>query len=104
MDIFVHLAKLEPFGLVISEAMMCGTGVIATDTGAARDAIINKTNGYLINNENYKDIINGIEYIIGNKVTISKNARDSALKLFSVNKMYGNHINTYNKFLIQYSR
>ena len=38
----------EAFGLVITEALSCGTAVIAFDVGAARDAIDHGRSGYLV--------------------------------------------------------
>ncbi|OGH17795.1 MAG: hypothetical protein A3C22_00505 [Candidatus Levybacteria bacterium RIFCSPHIGHO2_02_FULL_37_10] len=40
----------EPFGLVLIEAMSCGTPVIAYPNGAVPEIIENGVNGYLVNN------------------------------------------------------
>ncbi|MGI8848204.1 MAG: glycosyltransferase family 4 protein [Candidatus Dormibacteria bacterium] len=39
----------EPFGLVMAEAMACGTPVIALPAGAARELVIHGINGFLVN-------------------------------------------------------
>ena len=41
----------EPFGLVVIEAMACGTPVIAMSRGAMPEIIKNGINGYLVNDE-----------------------------------------------------
>lgn len=37
----------EPFGIVMAEALACGTPVIAFERGAAKEVVINGTNGWL---------------------------------------------------------
>ena len=50
MDVCVHASiEPEPFGLVITEAMVCGIPVIASDRGAPREIITDGENGYLVN-------------------------------------------------------
>ncbi|MBK9421156.1 MAG: glycosyltransferase [Flavobacteriales bacterium] len=39
LDLYLHAAALEPFGLVYAETMMNGVPVVSTRTGAALDAI-----------------------------------------------------------------
>ena len=41
----------EPFGLVPIESMMCGTPVIAHNSGGPRETVIHNQNGFLYNNE-----------------------------------------------------
>lgn len=45
-DSFVHPARVEPWGVTVNEAMICGAVVISADTvGAAKDLIINGETG-----------------------------------------------------------
>ncbi|MGI4751815.1 MAG: glycosyltransferase [Janthinobacterium lividum] len=37
----------EPFGIVMAEALACGTPVIALNRGAAKEVVLNGTNGWL---------------------------------------------------------
>ena len=41
----------EPFGMVMVEALACGTPVIAFPQGAARELVIDETTGFLVENE-----------------------------------------------------
>jgi len=41
----------EPFGMVIVEALACGTPVIAFPEGAARELVLNRKTGFLVDNE-----------------------------------------------------
>ena len=42
----------EPFGLVMAEAMACGTPVIVFDQGSAREVVKDKKTGFIVNNIN----------------------------------------------------
>lgn len=57
-DFFIHASTIETFGVVVAEALMCGTPVICSNVGALAD-LINETNGVLCDNniENWKDAI-----------------------------------------------
>ena len=50
-QLLINLSYNESFGLVISEAMACGTPVLATKTDGACAQIINGVNGFLIEND-----------------------------------------------------
>jgi glycosyltransferase involved in cell wall biosynthesis len=46
-DVFVFPSKTDTFGIVILEAMACGTPVASYDVTGPRDQIINGVNGYM---------------------------------------------------------
>lgn len=97
MNIFLHAAHFEPFGLVIAEAMLNGTPVVSTRTGAAADAVISGEHGYLCD---YGDIPAMTEAIL--KLTDSELAQtmgrkciSRATELFSIETGYENHLKIY---------
>lgn len=53
----------EPFGLVIIEAMACGTPVIAFNRGSASEIIVDGKNGFLIEPDNIDALAKAIEKI-----------------------------------------
>lgn len=48
LDVFVSASRIEAFGLVIGEAMACGTAVVATETQGAREIIEDRETGLLV--------------------------------------------------------
>ncbi len=48
LDIFVSASRVEPFGLVMVEAMACGLPVVATATGGAREIVEDGVTGKLV--------------------------------------------------------
>lgn len=51
-DIYIHVAKYEPLGLVLIEAMASGLPVVTLDGGGNRDLIEEGENGFMIYDEN----------------------------------------------------
>jgi glycosyltransferase involved in cell wall biosynthesis len=98
MNIFLHAAKYEPFGLVIAEAMLNGVPVVATKTGAALDAIDHLETGYLCDYDSINDIQEGLEFMILDMKNpkIGENGKIKAEKLFAIEVMYENHLKIYN--------
>lgn len=45
---FIYAPILEPFGLVVLEAMACGTPVVAVKEGGVRESVIDGVTGWLI--------------------------------------------------------
>jgi glycosyltransferase involved in cell wall biosynthesis len=97
MDVFLHSAHYEPFGLVIAEAMLNGIPVVSTRTGAAADAVISGEHGYLCS---YGDTPSLAESIL--KLTdanlaaaMGKKCITRAEELFSIETGYRNHLKIY---------
>ena len=61
-DIFIFPSHFESFGKVIIESLACGTPVIANNRFGAKDIISHKKDGFLVNNQNLNDYIDGINY------------------------------------------
>ena len=64
--VFVHLQRIQPFGLVFTEAMSCGTPVIACKPGAPEEVIKDGETGFLINEYNGDELIKFLEIILDN--------------------------------------
>ncbi len=98
MDIYLHAASNEPFGLVIPEAMLNGVPVVSTSTGASRDAIKSGENGFLVSSPNGELIAEGIRFMLGNnRKQIGEAGRATALEMFTLETMWKNHLALYEK-------
>lgn len=96
MDIYLHNAFMEPFGFVIAEAMAAGVPVVSTPTGAARDAIEHKVNGWLGEYNNPRSLMEGIEYFYSLKVHRPFSpTQETAKRLFSFERMYEDYKKIY---------
>ncbi len=59
----INVSYNESFGLVMCEAMACGTPVIATDTDGASAQVTNNKNGFLLDNSDSWLDKNGAEHL-----------------------------------------
>lgn len=81
---------VEPFGMVMIEAMGCGAPVISFDKGAAKELILNEETGYLVRDE--AEMIEAMKYV-GN---ISRAAcRQHVLKNFSARASAQGYLKIY---------
>ncbi len=86
MDVFVMPSLQETTSLSIMEAMACGTPVITTPVGIAKEHIIEKENGMSFPFRNSFVLSMKIEMLIKNKELrerLGKNARNTIIKNFS---------------------
>lgn len=82
----------EPFGLVMAEAISCGTPVITLANGAASEIVENGVTGFVCYSE--LDLVNACMNI----GEISRDAcRKSALSYFSIERMAADYVKIYKK-------
>jgi len=100
-DIYLHAALNEPFGFVIAEAMMYGVPVISTNTGAARDAIKHKGNGFLIYDRTPKKITQAIMEVLemNDYKSMGEKGEKTAREMYHFDVMWGNYIALYKRVL-----
>lgn len=82
-QLLINLSYNESFGLVISEAMACGTPVIATKTDGSCAQIINGVNGFLIANDDSSvciETIKSINHVMDLPKSDYKNMSEHAVK------------------------
>ncbi len=97
-DLFIYPSQAEVFGLVIAEAMACQTPVIAFSNSAIPELVNHMQTGYLAENKNADDFINGIKTFMEND-NLRKNAgikaREAVLEKFTLDGMINQYIQLY---------
>ncbi len=66
-DVYLHAARDEAFGKMVSEAMASGTPVVATEVGGIPEQINHGETGFLVKPNDEKETSNVIEYLLANK-------------------------------------
>ena len=102
-DVMVVPSIRESFGQTASEAMACGTPVVAFGATGLLDIVDHKQNGYLAVPYESEDLANGIAWVLslngdGYK-SISQNARDKVEKAFSIELMAHKYSVLFNEIL-----
>ena len=100
-DVAVVPSVKEVFGQTATEALSCGTPVVAfKDTGLS-DIIEHKKNGYLADALNANDLANGINWVLQNsfKNTLNVESRKRAELFFSEKVIIKKYYNIYNNLL-----
>ena len=83
----------EPFGLVMAEAMSCGTPVIGFDRGAVSELIVDGKTGFVVPPEKG---IDGLKEALEKINQIKpQDCRDHVVKNFSTQTMVDNYEKTY---------
>ena len=80
----------EPFGLVISESLLCGTPVIAARAGGAAEQIEENSTGLLYKPGNHKELSEQMLSLLSNDDKLNKlkiNTRSSVLSKFDKHKI-----------------
>lgn len=107
-DIMVVPSIRESFGQTASEAMACGTPVVAFGATGLTDIVDHKQNGYLAVSYEIEDLANGIAWLLSldreKFQSISLNAREKAEKAFSIELMSHKYLTLYKDILKDLSR
>ncbi len=86
----------EPFGIVMAEALACGTPVIAFNRGAAKEVVINGTNGWLCRKT--EDMVNAVARL--NQIS-RHNCRQDAETRFSQDALVDSFEKLYLGLILQ---
>lgn len=66
-DIFILPSKFESLPLSIIEALSFGLPIIATNTGGINELVLNNKNGFLVNYNDTKNLINSIKLLLNDE-------------------------------------
>ena len=101
-DVMVVPSLMEAFGQTASEAMACGTPVVAFNATGLKDIVDHKKNGYLAEPYDSEDLARGIKWILENEKRekeLGINARNKVENDFNIEKVSKQYISLYRKIL-----
>jgi glycosyltransferase involved in cell wall biosynthesis len=85
----------EPFGLVLAEAMACGTPVIAYDMGSVPEVIDNGVTGYIV--DSLKNAVGSVQQV----ATLDRRLiRKIFEERFSARRMCGDYVTAYQDIIL----
>lgn len=86
----------EPFGLVLVEAMACGTPVIALNKGAVGEIVLNGVNGF------YAETLDEMRALVPRAMKLNRaDVRRAAVERFDVEAMVDGYIKVYERMISQ---
>ena len=66
-DLLIQPSRMEGgLSYTLLESMACGTPIICTDVGGAKDYLIHKKNAYIIKPRDAEELLSAIEYLMNN--------------------------------------
>lgn len=101
-DIYLHAAKTESFGLVISEAMACNLPVVATSVGGIPEVVEDCVAGYLVPAGDGEAMCDRATHLLNNerlRFAMGDAASELARNKFSIDRYISNYLTWYEKVL-----
>jgi glycosyltransferase involved in cell wall biosynthesis len=92
----------ESFGQTASEAMACGTPVVAFAATGLLDIVDHRHNGYLSSPYDCGDLAAGLQWVLDKETDygqLGRAAREKAEREFSMEKIAARHLNLYHELL-----
>lgn len=97
-DVMIVPSMQESFGQTASEALACGTPVVAFDATGLKDVVDHEADGYLAQPFEYQDLAQGIAWVLENEnrhQKLSDRAREKAVQEFSLELQAKRHLALY---------
>jgi glycosyltransferase involved in cell wall biosynthesis len=100
-DVFVTTSLEDNLPNMVMEAMVCGTPVVAFNTGGIPEMIDHLQNGYLADLASAQGIADGILEILygADAATLAKNVRQKVLDNYTNDKVANQYIQLYRSVL-----
>jgi glycosyltransferase involved in cell wall biosynthesis len=101
-DVMVVPSRYEAFGQTASEALACGTPVVAFEVTGLKDIVDHQHNGYLAQPYDSEDLARGIAWVLENPDRHQKlciHARQKAEKEFTLEIQANRYFSVFNEVL-----
>lgn len=98
-DVMVVPSRQEAFGQVASEAMACGTPVVAFAGTGVHDIVDHQVNGYLAQPFDPQDLAAGIGWVLRQGSELGHQARQKVERCFSLPVVVQRHVELYQSLL-----
>lgn len=97
IDVLVSTSKTEGAPNVLLEAMASGVPVISTNSGGAKEYVIDGENGYLVELDDVSGLKEKIQLLLDEKKrkSLGGNGRDFVIKNYSIKKMVSEYEQLY---------
>ncbi|MCF7822778.1 MAG: glycosyltransferase [Candidatus Marinimicrobia bacterium] len=98
MDIMVHPARWEGFGIILAEAMYCGVPVVCSDRGGIPEVVQDQVSGFVHPFGDKDAFVGSISALINDNKLRQKMANAGTLRareLFSMKQMMANYSRVY---------
>jgi glycosyltransferase involved in cell wall biosynthesis len=102
-DVVVVPSRQEAFGQTASEALACGTPVVAFNSTGPKEIVSHKETGYLAEPFDPADLARGIDWVLSNderREILSKRARSNAVEKYSIEKVVEQYLELYEEQLL----
>lgn len=96
--VLLPISRHEPFGLVMVEAMACGTPVIAYDMGSVPEIIKDGVTGYVVKEGNLEGLVDCVKKI--NQIN-RINCRKRVEEYYSLNRMVNDYEKLFSKIIAE---
>jgi glycosyltransferase involved in cell wall biosynthesis len=90
LDVLVHCADHEPFGLVLVEAMLAGVPIVASREGGPAEIVRDGVDGLLVDVERPREVAGAVAGLLadpGRRAAMGAAGRARALERFSAERM-----------------
>lgn len=93
----------EPFGMVMIEALACGTPLVGLDSGAIPEVIINGKTGVIVEKHSVESaLIDGLQRAIGSALQLDRQAcRRDFESRFTLDRMCREHLEAYERLCVR---
>jgi len=96
-DVFINLSTEETFGLVVAEAMSCGTPAIVYNSTACPEIVEDGVTGFVVEPHNLNAVIKVIGNLNENKTDFSENCRRHIINKYTVELMCKRYLEFYDE-------